>query len=628
MTVAEQILSEQHPGDGSNDEFEFGFRIESADELVVTLVQDSTEESTPQTLTTHYTVSIDEDTGTGSVTMVTAPPVGYTLDLRPVYELLQPTRIRNQGRFLPEVHEATFDRLTSFTQYLYRLIRRSIRLPDVSDSQSGELTPRSSWLDRFLYVNASGTLEPAAALALTVLTQSIIAALLKPQTLAENAAGVIPTDNTVDDILLNRYGGDPTGATFSDTALTKAISVALKDKNRPIKVKGGNYKFQDEHRIPQGIKIICEGSQGSTVGFGTSFEHHSNGNFLVWDGSGDGGASFRGTGGGIQHALIVKADGFAGGYAINILATDDNHRPGEMQLEDLTVYASGSGQWARAINFDGTACVTPGAKGVRDISLFKVRVAGCSDDNKYINISQGVHVHGSYVQIDTGNGTGIAGMTIDGDSSGICLAAVEINGVVQVNDTATEVNLQGRVNTLDVNNASAIGSFIGSGSLLFNESKSFKIVSSRADAFAAKRTTSQANVTGDGTSATILYDSERYDKNDSFDPATGIFIAKVAGLYQFNAIVSYSGLTSSHTLHETVIIHRDSGGSTQNTIAVTGNPWATATPSGTSSVRLGCQLDLAAGDSVRVQGTVSNGAAVVDITGLSTTYTSFSGALL
>jgi hypothetical protein len=241
MTVQSKILSEQHPGDGVNVDFEFGFKIENSSELVVTLIEDSTGTPAVQTLTTHYTVVIDEDDGTGTVTMVTAPPIGYTLDLRPVYELLQPMRIKNQGRFLPEVHERVFDRQAVFAQYLYRLVRNSVRLPDIG-IQNGELSPRSNWLNRYVYLNADGELEPAAAIAVQTLTQTSIGALLYPQLGAETAGGVAPTNlrhrgDPAKGYSVLRTGADPTGATSSSTAIANAIAAA---KNMGVQLAGGS----------------------------------------------------------------------------------------------------------------------------------------------------------------------------------------------------------------------------------------------------------------------------------------------------------------------------------------------------------------------------------------------------
>lgn len=448
------------------------------------------------------------------------------------------------------------------------------------------------------------------------------------RTSAERTAGVTPTNLGFPPGDVRRYGVDATGATDSTTALQNAVNVseAAGGYNSTLLLPEGTIRIDGTVTMKQGTMIVGAGSQGSTLGYGTSIDHRSTGDCFVWNPQT--GASNAGTGGGLKNVVIVKATGFSGGRAIYVVNYDNDHRCGEMVFENVLIYGTGTGMWSKCIFIDGSATNDVGNKGVRSVLFVKVRVATASSNSQYVHLTQVVHCYGTGLQIDTAGGSGTAGMTIDGDSENVNLSGLIINGECLINGNSTHVNLQGLINTLDVNNTSAIGSFEGSASVLANESKSFKIRCSIADAFAAKRTTSQANVTGDGTLVTVLYDSELYDKNASFDPTTGIFSAKCAGLYQFNAVVALSGLLSTHTSCEITIEHRNSGGSTQNTIAWTGNPYAIATPSGTASISLTCQLDLAYQDSVRVRARVSNGTLVVDLTGLSTTYNAFSGALL
>src|SRR5262245_6076456 len=97
-------------GNGVTTAFAFDFKVFGAADLVVRLVNNSTGASTLQTLTTHYSVSgVGEDTG-GTVTFLTAPPAGYTVEIQGATPETQPTSFRNQGRFLEESHEDTADR--------------------------------------------------------------------------------------------------------------------------------------------------------------------------------------------------------------------------------------------------------------------------------------------------------------------------------------------------------------------------------------------------------------------------------------------------------------------------------------------------------------------------------------
>lgn len=143
MTITAEILSNQYSGNGSSTEFDFGFRVTSSTEVVVCLIDDDTGEAELLTLS-DYSVSFNDD-GTGAVTLDVAPAVGFTLDLRPVYAFKQLTNIKNQGRFLPEVHEAAFDRFVAYAQQLKRRSEAAIAAPDYENPQSF-LLPR--WSER------------------------------------------------------------------------------------------------------------------------------------------------------------------------------------------------------------------------------------------------------------------------------------------------------------------------------------------------------------------------------------------------------------------------------------------------------------------------------------------------
>lgn len=162
MTVSAQILSEQYAGNGVTVSFAYRFKIFDKSEVVVRTIVDATEvASSPLTEGLHYTVSGVGEDGGGEVLFTTAPASGITVDLRPLYALTQPSSFRNQGRFLPESHESSFDRRALTDQMLLRLVRRCLHLPDVGEDVAVlELPGRTARASMFLGFDANG--EPTA----------------------------------------------------------------------------------------------------------------------------------------------------------------------------------------------------------------------------------------------------------------------------------------------------------------------------------------------------------------------------------------------------------------------------------------------------------------------------------
>ncbi len=425
---------------------------------------------------------------------------------------------------------------------------------------------------------------------------------------------------------IRAFGAVGDGVTDDTAAIQSAIDSTYARNNRTVLIPHGQYRINGTLTLTQGVMLVALGSQGSTQQYGTTFIHYSTGNLFVWDGSG---ASNSGTGGGLKNCLILKASGYTGGDAIKLLATDDNHRPGEMVFENVLVYGTGTGLWARGFNIDGTACTTAGSKGVRTAVMHKVRVADCTTTDEYIVVNQGVHVSGTHVQIDTGHGTGTCGMTVKGDSDNISFSNLVLNGNLKINDNATHVNLHGRISALEVVGTSVIGTAaISVGSQILNASKSFKVAASNLKpAFLGKRITTVSNVTGDASVYAVLYDSEAYDRNGDFDPATGKFTANVAGIYRFLGTVALSDLGASHTRADVTIDHKNSTGSTLGSYAVVCNPCAVSV-TGSASVPVEVSLEMAKGDTANLTASVSGGTLTVDVYGTaSTIYTYFAGEL-
>lgn len=130
MTVTTMLDRQYFNGDGSNKVFPFNFRFFTNDQIYVSLIApDGT--ITPQSLTTNYTLTGALQAGGGTVTMNVAPP--FTMPatrvfIQRVLSQVQPTSIRNQGKFYPEIHEDAFDRMTMLIQQALAGLSNSLQL--------------------------------------------------------------------------------------------------------------------------------------------------------------------------------------------------------------------------------------------------------------------------------------------------------------------------------------------------------------------------------------------------------------------------------------------------------------------------------------------------------------------
>lgn len=130
MTVTTTLDRQYFDGDGSNKVFPFNFRFFTNDQIYVSLIApDGT--ITLQNLTTNYTLSGALQAGGGTVTMLIAPPLtvpATRVFVQRILPQVQPTSIRNQGKFYPEIHEDAFDRLTMLIQQALAGVGNSLQL--------------------------------------------------------------------------------------------------------------------------------------------------------------------------------------------------------------------------------------------------------------------------------------------------------------------------------------------------------------------------------------------------------------------------------------------------------------------------------------------------------------------
>jgi hypothetical protein len=421
-------------------------------------------------------------------------------------------------------------------------------------------------------------------------------------------------------------------------AFMATIDEALRRRNATIWLGAGrSYRIARTLPIRQGIAIVGPGSQGSADRFGCSIRHHADGDLFVWNGAGE---AFAGTGGGLRDLLIVKADNHRGGAAIRIVATDDDHRPGEMILSNVLVYGIGStagargngGLWATGLVVDGTACNRPGARGVRSLYGFKLRFADCTSGGETVVINQVTHAFFFGLQIDQADAAAAPGLTIRGINENLNFYGVDIAGTITIvaNDAGnatTDLRIDGKLGGAFANNdALATGNVTLSmstsgGIVLVNKSPLLSMRTNLNPRFQLSLVNPTANdKTGDGTIHRVTFDTERYDRGNNFAPPANTYVCHCAGPHRFRAQVMLAGVGRGHT-HAGISLARVGS---EPTVVEKIFP-VTSAAGGKVSLDIAADLILAYGDQVAVQVYAAGGPRTVGIHGAATLFTIFEG---
>ena len=203
----------------------FEFR---ADADLVVLVDGAT-----RTLGVHYNLAGKGLTGGGTCTFVVAPGVGAVVVIYRNMAIARSTsRYTAYGPLPASVLEADLDDATMKMQQIERDLGRSIRLSphDTSDASAMELPSVASRLGKFIRFSATtGLLEMADLVSsLVALTQSVIGAILNPQTPEELALGIDPPNKWHKAGYVLRYGTNTTPGTTDLTAAVHAAAIGGK----------------------------------------------------------------------------------------------------------------------------------------------------------------------------------------------------------------------------------------------------------------------------------------------------------------------------------------------------------------------------------------------------------------
>lgn len=205
-----------------------------------------------------YTVAgAGNDTG-GTFTFIAPLVGGEIVTVWRETEIQRTTDFQNNGPFTPARINDELDRITIVQQELKAGIGRSIRFPmnSAQSSDGAELAPIDSYKDRFLYVNTDGELEPAAAIALTTLSQSIVGTLLNPRTQGEIDAGVTPVNLYERNEYIERQGA----VTGLVTSQLNAINRAISSNDQFIRSHDGDFLVSAAPTNPFGKEFLGSGA--------------------------------------------------------------------------------------------------------------------------------------------------------------------------------------------------------------------------------------------------------------------------------------------------------------------------------------------------------------------------------
>jgi hypothetical protein len=221
-TVNDLTPRVQYVASAAQTDFDYPFPIFAEADLVVDV------DGVTKTLTTHYTVSGEGDDTGGTVTFLVAMSGNEVVTIYRDMALERTSDFPVNGAFSSSSFNDEFDRITLVHQDLAQQVRRCLRMSmtaEATDSET-ELSPISNWLEKYVYINASGVPEPATAVtAGTTLSQSTIGAALYPRTAEELAAGITPTDYFYPYGNVLRYGADSAGVSDSAAAIQAAIDL-------------------------------------------------------------------------------------------------------------------------------------------------------------------------------------------------------------------------------------------------------------------------------------------------------------------------------------------------------------------------------------------------------------------
>jgi len=173
-----------YTGTGSQTAFPFSFKVFKAEDLLV-VQTDASGVNTTLTNISQYTVALNPNQDTlpgGTVNLITATPVGYTLSLLSQLPALQNLTLANAGNFYPAAVDNALDYITILIQQLAEQLGRAVKV-----SIGNPLTP-DQFSTNLIASGVTATTKAAAASASATAAAGSAAAATGSATAASTSA--------------------------------------------------------------------------------------------------------------------------------------------------------------------------------------------------------------------------------------------------------------------------------------------------------------------------------------------------------------------------------------------------------------------------------------------------------
>lgn len=228
----------------------------------------------------------------------------------------------------------------------------------------------------------------------------------------------------------------------------------------------------------------------------------------------------------------------------------------------------------------------------------------------------------STINGDSGSVTGST-VTVSGGSTGLTTSC---SGTT-LSLTGTLAIANGGTNATSMSTSTGIVKYDGTRLVTSSTAKidsSNRTTNSSQPAFNAYNSNSPANVTGDGTTYKVAFDTTIFDQASNFNTSTYTFTAPIAGKYQFNATIGGYNLGAGHTIGLFQLV------TTAQTYGAGYGNWATGGGAASNGVKLESAswiVTMSANDTAYVQFGVYNSTKTVGLEG-GAGNASFSGYLV